>query len=140
MGCDAGVSIAISKRGEIKMGYQGSISRFFKRSSKGIALGLSVATLAAACGSTASSSSTSAATTSAGVVHLTFWSWVPGLQTSVNMWNSSHPNIQVKLDEVTSGAAGTYAKMFSALQAGNAPDLGQVEYPILPNFEQLVAL
>ncbi len=122
------------------MGFQGSISGFFKRSSKGLALGLSVATLAAACGSTASSSTSTSPSTTAGVVHLTFWSWVPGLQASVNMWNSSHPNIQVKLDEVTSGAAGTYAKMFSALQAGNAPDLGQVEYPVIPNFEHVGGL
>jgi len=73
-------------------------------------------------------------------VTLTFWSWVPGIQASVNMWNKSHPSIQVKLDEVTSGNAGTYAKMFSALQAGNAPDLGQIEYATLPNFEHVGGL
>ncbi|MGC8627807.1 MAG: ABC transporter substrate-binding protein [Acidimicrobiales bacterium] len=77
---------------------------------------------------------------SSGSVTLTFWSWVPGIQASVNMWNKSHPNIQVKLDEVTSGNAGTYAKMFSALQAGNAPDLGQIEYATLPNFEHVGGL
>ena len=43
----------------------------------------------------------------------------------------------MNLNEVTSGNAGTYAKMFSALQAGNAPDLGQVEYATLPNFEHV---
>lgn len=124
------------------MSYKSSIKRFLTKSGKGVALSLSVATLAAACGSTTASSSTTAApsTTQAGVVHLTFWSWVPGLQTSVNLWNKSHPNIQVKLDEVTSGAAGTYAKMFSALQAGTAPDLGQVEYPVIPNFEHVGGL
>ena len=41
---------------------------------------------------------------------------------------------------MTSGNAGTYAKMFSALQAGNAPDLGQVEYATLPNFEHVGGL
>ena len=46
----------------------------------------------------------------------------------------------MNVNEVTSGNAGTYAKMFSALQAGNAPDLGQVEYATLPNFEHVGGL
>src|ERR1700722_9374179 len=74
---------------------------------------------------------------SGGKVTLTFWSWVPGISHSVNLWNKSHPDIHVNLNEVTSGAAGSYAKMFSALQAGNAPDLGQIEYATLPNFEHV---
>ncbi len=103
----------------------------------------------ASCGSSsksASSTATTAAPSNGGsaapttaysgpTVNLTFWSWVPGIQASVNLFNQSHPNIHVNLDEVTSGAAGTYSKMFSALQAGNAPDLGQVEYYALPQFE-----
>ena len=64
---------------------------------------------------------------SSGKVTLTFWSWVPGISQSVGLWNKSHPDIHVNLNEVTSGDAGSYAKMYSALQAGNAPDLGQIE-------------
>jgi multiple sugar transport system substrate-binding protein len=94
----------------------------------------------AACSSSSPSSSSAAAPASGGKVTLTFWSWVPGIQQSVNLWNKSHPNIHVNLNEVTSGNAGTYAKMFSALQAGNAPDLGQVEYATLPNFEHVNGL
>jgi multiple sugar transport system substrate-binding protein len=82
----------------------------------------------------------SSSTTTTGKVTLTFWSWVPGISQSVNLWNKSHPDIQVSLDETTSGNAGTYAKMYSALQAGNAPDLGQVEYSVLPNFEHVGGL
>ncbi len=103
----------------------------------------------ASCGSSSKSASSSATTApavsggtaapttvySGPTVNLTFWSWVPGIAASVNLWNQTHPNIHVTLDEVTSGAAGTYAKMFSSLQAGNAPDLGQVEYYALPQFE-----
>jgi multiple sugar transport system substrate-binding protein len=92
----------------------------------------------AACSSTSSTSSTSSATT--GKVTLTFWTWVPGISQSVNIWNKSHPDIQVNVDETTSGVAGTYAKMYSALQAGNAPDLGQIEYATLPNFEHVAGL
>jgi len=98
-----------------------------------------VATVAAmavaACSSGGSSSSAST-----GKVTLTFWTWVPGISQSVNLWNKTHPDIQVNLDETTSGNAGTYAKMYSALQAGNAPDLGQVEYSVLPNFEHVGGL
>ena len=78
-----------------------------------------------------------AAPASGGKVTLTFWSWVPGISQSVGLWNKSHPDIHVNLDEVTAGNSGSYAKMFSALQAGNAPDLGQVEYATLPNFEHV---
>jgi multiple sugar transport system substrate-binding protein len=91
----------------------------------------------AACSSGGSSSGGSAAPASGGKVTLTFWSWVPGISQSVNIWNKTHPDIHVNLNEVTSGAAGSYAKMFSALQAGNAPDLGQIEYATLPNFEHV---
>src|SRR5689334_14436234 len=94
-----------------------------------------------ACSSGGSSSSGSASTSAAGgKVTLTFWSWVPGISQSVSQWNKTHPNIQVNLNETTSGEAGAYAKMFSALQAGNAPDLGQVEFSVLPNFEHVGGL
>ncbi|MGC8464295.1 MAG: ABC transporter substrate-binding protein [Acidimicrobiales bacterium] len=94
----------------------------------------------AAVGTSSASASTQPHAKKASVVNLTFWSWVPGISASVDLWNKTHPNIHVTLDETTSGQAGTYAKMFSALNAGNAPDLGQVEYPIIPNFEHVGGL
>ncbi|MET9736417.1 sugar ABC transporter substrate-binding protein [Streptomyces sp. NPDC006458] len=69
-----------------------------------------------------------------GKVTLTYWSWVPGMDKVVDEWNSTHPDIQVKLATVPSGAAGTYQKMSNAVTAGNAPDLGQIEYDTLPSF------
>jgi len=93
--------------------------------------------LALAACSSSSGGSGASAPPSGGKVTLTFWSWVPGISQSVSLWNKSHPDIHVNLNEVTSGNAGTYAKMFSALQAGNAPDLGQIEYATLPNFEHV---
>ncbi len=86
-----------------------------------------------ACGS--SSPSSGGASSSGGVVNLTFWSWVPNLNTSVDLFNQTHPNIHVNWVSVPAGANGTYAKMFTAIKAGNAPDLGQVEYQFLPTFE-----
>ena len=46
----------------------------------------------AACGGGSSSSSSG---TSSGPVNLTIWSWVTGIDKSVALWNSSHPNIHV---------------------------------------------
>jgi multiple sugar transport system substrate-binding protein len=97
------------------------------------ALAVATALLAAACGSSASSASSAANEK----VTLTFWSWVPDIGTAVNLWNSTHKNIQVKLDEVPGGSQGTYTKMYAAVKAGTAPDLGQIEYAYLPNFVQL---
>jgi multiple sugar transport system substrate-binding protein len=94
----------------------------------------------AACSSSPAPASGASSGSSSGKVTLTFWTWVPGMAKVVSLWNSAHPDIQVTVNEVTSGNAGSYAKMFSALQAGNAPDLGQVEYATLPNFEHVGGL
>ncbi|GAA2792925.1 extracellular solute-binding protein [Kitasatospora paracochleata] len=86
----------------------------------------------------ACSSSTGGATQSdpAGKVELTYWSWVPNMDKTVAKWNATHPDIQVKVNAVPGGKGGTYAKLFAALKAGNAPDLAQVEFDYLPNFIQ----
>ena len=74
---------------------------------------------------------------SGGTVHLAFWSWVPGLQDQVNEWNSSHPTIQVTLNNSAAGTAA-YNKLKVALRAGSgAPDLMQIEYQYIPTFSAL---
>ncbi len=85
-----------------------------------------------ACSS--NSSSGSGGTSSSGPVNLTFWSWVPGIDKSVADFNSSHPNIHVTLNNVGSGSV-EYDKLYTAIKANNEPDLGQVEYQLLPTFE-----
>src|SRR6266487_701541 len=85
----------------------------------------------AACGGGSSSSTSS---TSTGPVILTFWSWVTGIDKSVALWNSSHPNIQVKLANVGSGPV-EYDKLYTAIKANNESDLAQVEFQLLPSFE-----
>ena len=87
----------------------------------------------AGCGT---GSSPQASGTAHKVVHLTFWSWVPGIQKQVALFNQTHKNIQVTLDKVPTGAAGTYAKMFTAIKAGDPPDVGQIEFDVLPSFVQ----
>lgn len=89
-----------------------------------------VSLLLAACGGS------SATTSSKGPVDLTFWTWVPNMAPTVNLFNQTHPNIHIKLVEVPTGkGGGTYAKMLTAIKAGNPPDLGQVEFDSLPVFE-----
>lgn len=69
-----------------------------------------------------------------GDVTLTFTSWIPGIEDAVAIWNEENPGIQVEVQTGPSGNAGTYQNFFNQLEAGNAPDLGQIEYDALPNF------
>lgn len=71
---------------------------------------------------------------SSGPVTLTFTSWVPDIQKVVDIWNKANPNIQVKVQTGPNGNGGTYQNFFNQLKAGNAPDLGQIEYDALPSF------
>ena len=88
-----------------------------------------------ACSAATPSGEGAGSTKPAGPVQLTFWSWVPGVDKAVALWNSENPDIQVKLDMTPTGSSGTYAKMHSALKAGKgAPDLAQIEYQELPGF------
>jgi len=95
---------------------------------------LVLAPLAACGGSTSTSSSGSSSSTSSGPVNLSFWSWVPGIDKSVADFNKSHPNIHVTVNNVGAGPV-EYDKLFTAIKANNEPDLGQVEYQLLPTFE-----
>src|SRR5579875_3285535 len=71
---------------------------------------------------------------SSGKVTLSFSTWVPEMSKVVAIWNKQNPNIQVKVNNVPAGNAGTYQNFSNQLKAGTAPDLGQIEYDTLPNF------
>lgn len=104
----------------------------------GISILLVLSFLLAACGdstSTSSSSGSNSGSSGGGVVNLTFWSWVPNLDKTIALFNQTHKDIHVTWNSVPAGANGTYAKLFTAIKASNAPDLGQVEYQFLPTFE-----
>lgn len=94
-----------------------------------------LATVAAAAALVvAGSPAAASAAAKAKPVTLTFWSWVPGIQSQVALFNKSHANIKVHLVKTPTGAAGTYAKMFAAIKAGDPPDVGQIEFDVLPSF------
>lgn len=79
-------------------------------------------------------SEASACEPSEGKVTLDYWSWVPGMEKAVALWNSENPDIQVKLKTTPAGNAGTYQNLSNALKADKAPDLGQIEYDSLASF------
>ncbi|SKC37173.1 ABC transporter substrate-binding protein [Plantibacter cousiniae (nom. nud.)] len=88
------------------------------------------------CSSTGSEGGSAAASCvpAEGKVDLSFTSWIPGIEEVVDVWNKENPDIQVKVQTGPNGNSGTYQNFFNQLKAGNAPDLGQIEYDALPNF------
>ncbi|WP_154604970.1 ABC transporter substrate-binding protein [Arthrobacter sp. AQ5-05] len=66
-------------------------------------------------------------------VTMDFWGWAPGYKEAIDIWNKQNPNTQVKFNQTPSGVK-SYPKVFTAVQAGNAPCLAQIGYESLPNF------
>lgn len=61
-------------------------------------------------------------------MELTFWSWAPGIEDVVALWNQQNPDVQVLVSRQDAGDAAV-TKLLTAVRAGNgAPDLVQAEY------------
>lgn len=66
---------------------------------------------------------------------LTYWTWAPGAQKSIDLFHKAYPAITVKLEDVAQGAA-EYTKLHSAIQSGKGiPDDVAIAYENLPEFE-----
>jgi multiple sugar transport system substrate-binding protein len=77
------------------------------------------------------------AATAKAPVEITFWSWVPKIQTAIDLFNRSHPTIHVSLT-YSNCCSQEYTKLNTVLQAkSGAPDVAQIEYDLLPNYEYL---
>ncbi|MCH5671850.1 ABC transporter substrate-binding protein [Streptomyces gilvus] len=90
-----------------------------------VALG---ATALAACGSSNDSKAES------GPVNLTFWSWAPGMDKVVDLWNKGpgkKDQITVTFKKQASGDT-LVTKILTAHKAKTGPDLVQAEYQALP--------
>ncbi|MGQ5634792.1 MULTISPECIES: ABC transporter substrate-binding protein [unclassified Streptomyces] len=90
-----------------------------------VALG---ATTLAACGSGDDSKAES------GPVSLTYWTWAPGMDKVVDLWNKGpgkKEQITVTVKKQASGDS-LITKILTAHQAKKAPDLVQAEYQVLP--------
>lgn len=67
-------------------------------------------------------------------VHLTYWAWLADFQNVCDIWNEQNPHIQVEVAWIPGATGGGYQKLYSALAAGDGPDLAQVELRAVPEF------
>ncbi|MFD5231180.1 ABC transporter substrate-binding protein [Streptomyces qaidamensis] len=96
------------------------------RTAVAIALG---ATTLAACGSESGDGDTES-----GPASLTYWTWTPGMDKVVDLWNKGpgkKDRITVTVKKQASGDT-LVTKILTAHKAGKAPDLVQAEYQALP--------
>ncbi|MBA8817471.1 multiple sugar transport system substrate-binding protein [Microbacterium halimionae] len=100
----------------------------------GVVLLSAVALAGCTSGDSGSTDAADACTPADGPVTLEFTSWIPGIEDVVATWNEANPDIQVEVQTGPNGNSGTYQNFFSQLEAGNAPDLGQIEYDALASF------
>ncbi|MFB7726746.1 ABC transporter substrate-binding protein [Streptomyces sp. NPDC056127] len=100
----------------------------------GVALTLTAVTACGGGGDETGGAAGGGCEPASGKVTLDYWSWVPGMQKAVDLWNKENPDIQVELKTTPAGNAGTYQNLSNALKAGKAPDLGQIEYDSLASF------
>ncbi|QHT57973.1 extracellular solute-binding protein [Cellulomonas sp. H30R-01] len=90
------------------------------------------ALLATACSSGSGDGGDDTADGSGGKVELTFWTWAPGMEEAVAVWNEANPDIQVTVNKQDGGDPAV-TKLLTAIQAGSgAPDLFQTEYQKIP--------
>lgn len=97
-----------------------------------VAVVLTVAALASACGG--GSSSGGSGSSGSGPVHIKVWAWYPEFKGVVDAFNASHKDVQVDWTNVGTGP-DQYAKLKTAFKAGSgAPDVAMVEFQEVPSF------
>ena len=84
-----------------------------------------VGLLVAGCSSTSSDTTASSCAPAQGNVTLQYWNFVPGMQDVLDVWNKSHPKIQVTMKNIANNSAD---QITNAVKAGQAPDLAQIGY------------
>ena len=69
-------------------------------------------------------------------VQVLLWSWLPDFQTQVDLFNTAHPGIQVKLVNAGQGDP-EYQAVRAGLKAGKGlPDVVHIEFQFLESFRQ----
>ena len=67
-------------------------------------------------------------------VEILFWSWLPNIQETIDLFEEANPNITVNLENVGAGQE-QYTKMQNAIDAGSGgPDVAQMTYNALSSF------
>src|ERR1700754_4385956 len=65
---------------------------------------------------------------------LTFWTWVPNIQSTIDLYEQAHPGVDIELVNVGQGDEH-YTQLRTTLTAGTgAPDAVQMEFKNLPGF------
>ncbi|SDZ56205.1 ABC transporter substrate-binding protein [Herbiconiux ginsengi] len=95
--------------------------------------GLSAALAGCAPGSSDTAADCTPAPDGTHVVLKHSW-WAPGFEKVVDLWNDTHPDIEVQYSSVPAGASGTYTNYLNAIQSGTADDVLSIEYEQLPTF------
>ena len=73
-------------------------------------------------------------------VEITFWTWLPDIQITVDKFEEAHPEITVKVENVGVGI-DEYTKIQNAVDAGSGgPDVAHMTYDAIPNFALTGAL
>ncbi|TIH39069.1 ABC transporter substrate-binding protein [Subtercola vilae] len=95
--------------------------------------------LAACSGSTPTASSSANADQIAAALQqkstITYWSWTPQAKDQVAAFEAQYPNVTVNLVNAGTGN-DEYTKLQNAIKAGSgAPDVAQIEYYAMPQFE-----
>src|SRR5690606_31963935 len=67
-----------------------------------------------------------------GPITLQYWSWAPGIEDIVKIWNDAHPDVQVEVN-TSVGGADIVSKLSAAKEAGDLPDVSNTTYENLPN-------
>lgn len=67
-------------------------------------------------------------------VEILFWSWLPNIQTTIDLFEEANPGITVRLENVGPGEE-EYTKIQNAIDAGTGgPDVAQMTYNAIPSF------
>lgn len=110
-----------------------------RRGTAAIAAVIAVALAATACSSTPSEEPTDEPTAQE-PVEILFWSWLPNIQATVDLFEAANPDIKVTVENVGAGDE-QYTKMQNAIDAGTGgPDVAQMTYNALTSFAMTGAL
>jgi len=105
-----------------------------------VPIALSALLLSACSGGSDSTSEASSSPKPAEKVALNFWTWAPEMDKTVQVWNDSHPDIQVTVNKQDGGDPAV-TKLLTAIKAkSGAPDLMQAEYQAIPTMVAAGAL
>jgi len=115
-------------------------SRGWRRAMTPLVTATAVAVAVVGCAAGGPSTSSPSATGSPAAspatepVEITFWTWLPDIQKTVDLFEAANPDIKVKVENVGVGV-DEYTKIQNAVDAGSGgPDVAHMTYDAIPNF------